>query len=336
MLSTSNHDKGMNNADESGTERQSMTPERSEPQFIDDERGGVTTSYGPFMLKSAFQPIFSQSDSGQLTIRAFEALIRPFRAGRPVSPGQFFPAVEAEDAHFIDRLCRDLHLRNMGRLGRHSARLFLNFNPSLYGGKIDFGNEVAGIVALCNELGLSPGRIVCEITEQGSDEHTLADMVAKLRGSRFKIAVDDYGAEESDLHRVDRLRPDVVKLDAAWVRRYSETSAGRLLLRQLVERFRERGITSLFEGLEEEFQVSFCREIGVDLLQGFVLARPEIFPTSFNIRFPESSEAETPQAPSPTSDVVRQAPPQEPRAEEPRKPEPVQPRRTVPFGRRGR
>ena len=138
-----------------------MTPEHKEPQFIDDERGGVTTSYGPFMLKSAFQPIFSQNASGQITIRAFEALIRPFRAGRPVSPGQFFPAVEAEDAHFIDRLCRGLHLRNMGRLGRDSARLFLNFNPSLYSGTLDFGQEVASLLALCNKLGLAPERIVC-------------------------------------------------------------------------------------------------------------------------------------------------------------------------------
>lgn len=313
-----------------------MTPEHKEPQFIDDERGGVTTSYGPFMLKSAFQPIFSQNASGQITIRAFEALIRPFRAGRPVSPGQFFPAVEAEDAHFIDRLCRGLHLRNMGRLGRDSARLFLNFNPSLYSGTIDFGQEVASLLALCNKLGLAPERIVCEITEQDSDEHTLADMVAKLRAARFRIAVDDYGAEESDLHRVDRLRPDVVKFDAAWVRRFSETSAGRLLLRQLVERFRESGITSLFEGLEEENQVSFCREIGVDLLQGFVLAKPEISPTSFDIRFPESSETEAAAAPSPAPDVVRRPVSQEPVPEEPRKPEPVPPRRNIPFGRRGR
>ena len=66
-----------------------MHSQRQEPQFIDDELGGITTSHGPFMLKSAFQPIFSQAPTGQLTIQAFEALIRPFREGRPVSPGQF-------------------------------------------------------------------------------------------------------------------------------------------------------------------------------------------------------------------------------------------------------
>jgi hypothetical protein len=33
-----------------------------EPHFLQDDRGFYTTSYGPFVLRSAFQPIFSQND----------------------------------------------------------------------------------------------------------------------------------------------------------------------------------------------------------------------------------------------------------------------------------
>ena len=243
-----------------------MHSQRQEPQFIDDELGGITTSHGPFMLKSAFQPIFSQAPTGQLTIQAFEALIRPFREGRPVSPGQFFQSVEADDALYVDRLCRGLHLRNLRRVNRSGASLFINFNPSFYASAADIDHEVSGFTSLCGELGISAGSIVCEITEQGSNDYLLSLMVEKLRAAHFKIAVDDYGADDSDLQRVERLQPDIVKFDAAWVHRFVETLDGKHVLRGMVRTFREKGMASLFEGLEED-------SLGGDLRQHLAVGR---------------------------------------------------------------
>ncbi|TDH34344.1 EAL domain-containing protein [Pseudohoeflea suaedae] len=317
-----------------------MHSQWQEPQFIDDELGGITTSHGPYVLKSAFQPIFSQSRSGQLIIQAFEGLIRPYRQGKPVSPGQFFQSVEDDDALHVDRLCRGLHLRNLLRVNRPNAGLFVNFNPSFYASAADIDYEVSGFASLCAETGVSTRSVVCEITEQGSDESLLSLMVERLRDARFKIAVDDYGAHESDLQRVERLRPDIVKFDAAWVHRFVETPDGKMVLQEMVQTFREKGMASLFEGLEEEKQVNFCEEIGVSFLQGFALARPELTPTSFNVRFPETSPAAQPEL-SPDADgeagrhihLERSAVsrlPEEPSAAAGPK------RRNAPFGRRSR
>ncbi|MCY0096136.1 EAL domain-containing protein [Hoeflea ulvae] len=262
--------------------------ERREPHFLQDDRGFYTTSYGPFVLRSAFQPIFSQNSEGHLTIEAFEALIRAQRGGEPVSPGHFFSLVEKGDSLAVDTLCRELHILNMGKLGRKKARLFINFNPGLFDGVADIESEVDRMVEFTVRAGLRPGRIVCEITEQGSgDEKVLMELVTGLRSRLFKIAVDDFGADDSDSKRVDEIKPDVLKFDAAWVRRFTETSAGMGLLKLMVEQFVERGITVLFEGLEEEHQVEFCQQIGVPLMQGYALARPEIVPRTFDDRFPE-------------------------------------------------
>ena len=317
-----------------------MHSQRQEPQFIDDELGGITTAHGPFMLKSAFQPIFSQAPTGQLTIQAFEALIRPFREGRPVSPGQFFQSVEADDALYVDRLCRGLHLRNLRRVNRSGASLFINFNPSFYASAADIDHEVSGFTSLCGELGISAGSIVCEITEQGSNDYLLSLMVEKLRAAHFKIAVDDYGADDSDLQRVERLQPDIVKFDAAWVHRFVETLDGKHVLRGMVRTFREKGMASLFEGLEEESQVSFCEEIGVRFLQGFALARPELTPTSFHIRFPEAPHAvqpgQSPDAGTEPGPTVRDEHPAEPLPPRETSATPAPKRRNTPFGRRSR
>lgn len=308
-----------------------------EPHFLQDDRGFYTTSYGPFILRSAFQPIFSQNEQGHLTIEAFEALIRAQQDGKPVPPYQFFSLVEKKDAVTVDTLCRELHILNMGKLRRRQAKLFINFNPSLFEVIGDIDAEVDRMVEVTLRAGLRPGRIVCEITEQGSgDEKVLDRLVSGLRSRLFKIAVDDYGADDSDSQRVDDLKPDVLKFDAAWVRRFTETSAGMGLLKLMVEQFKARGITVLFEGLEEEHQVEFCQKIGVQLMQGYALARPEIVPRTFDDRFPE------PELTQP-GDLVRPAYTSAVRHEVPAAaaaseftPRPLAPRRAAAFGKRTR
>lgn len=272
-----------------------------EPHFLEDDRGFYTTSYGPFVLRSAFQPIFSQDAEGHLTIEAFEALIRPQQGGKPIAPYSFFPLVEKKDALYVDTLCRELHILNMGKLGRKKARLFINFNPGLFDAVANIDAEVDRMVEVTLRAGLRPGRIVCEITEQGSgNEAVLHRLVDGLRSRLFKIAVDDFGSDDSDSKRVDELKPDVLKFDAAWVRRFTETSAGMGLLKLMVEQFIDRGITVLFEGLEEDHQIEFCQKIGVQLMQGYALARPETVPRTFDDRFPEPE-------PSPSADTTHLA-----------------------------
>ncbi|WP_417416290.1 EAL domain-containing protein [Hoeflea sp.] len=314
-----------------------MMAGRHEPHFLQDDRGFYTTSYGPFVLRSAFQPIFSQNDQGHLTIEAFEALIRAQQDGKPVSPGHFFSMVEKADAVTVDTLCRELHILNMGKLGRRKAKLFINFNPGLFDAIVNIDVEVDRMVDVTLRAGLRPGRIVCEITEQGSgNEEVLNRLVGGLRSRLFKIAVDDFGADDSDSQRVNDLRPDVLKFDAAWVRRFTETSAGMGLLKLMVEQFIERGITVLFEGLEEDHQVDFCQQIGVQLMQGYALARPETVPRTFDDRFPEPELSQVGDLVHPAynsathNDVPAAAPASEftPRA--------VAPRRAAAFGKRTR
>ena len=57
--------------------------------------GTSTGVWGVHTLKSAFQPIFAFGAEGKLSVAAFEGLIRPFRDGRPASPGTFFAGVPA-------------------------------------------------------------------------------------------------------------------------------------------------------------------------------------------------------------------------------------------------
>ncbi len=250
----------------------------------------ATGAWAGYTLMSAFQPIFAFRD-GKLDVVAFEGLIRPFRDGEGVSPAEFFHAVPAGDRMDVETLTRTLHLLNAGPFLPYPALLFVNFDPSL------FAEPKATEVALrdmrltLHEAGIDPARIVCEVTEKRSTSpQSLISFVGALRDHGFRIAVDDYGAEESDLDRVAALDPDIVKFDAQWISRLMDTRPGFALLRVMVEEFASRDIGIVFEGIEERWQLDLAEEAGADMVQGYVLARPELAPECF-IHFKPSVDA---------------------------------------------
>ena len=97
----------------------------------------------------------------------------------------------------------------------------------------------------------------------------------------FRIAIDDYGSANSDIARVKGLKPDIVKFDAQWITRLMETGPGFALLATMVAAFAEQGIATVFEGIEEIWQLELAEKAGASMVQGFVLARPEIVPAIY-------------------------------------------------------
>ena len=136
------------------------------------------------------------------------------------------------------------------------------------------------------ETGIDPRRVVCEVTEQkiGLAGSAVRASSAALRANGFRIAVDDYGADDSDMDRIKELRPDIVKFDARLDTRLMDTGPGFALLSAMVSTFAEQGIRTVFEGIEEGWQLELAEKSGASMVQGFVLARPELAPTEF-LRF---------------------------------------------------
>ncbi len=291
------------------------------------EDGTFCGIWGVFTLKSAFQPIFAFRD-GKLAICAFEGLARPFRDGEPVPPGTFFGSVPAPERLHVETLTRTLHLLNAGRFLDPAARIFVNFDPSVYCDRAVADGALRDMRHVLSEAGIDPRRMVCEVTEQkAGSQQGLAGFVAALRAHGFRIAVDDYGAANSDMERVAALKPDIVKFDAQWLTRLMESRPGFALLAVMVREFSSRGISTVFEGIEEGWQLEMAEEAGADMVQGFVLARPEIAPTRFAVFSQPAGrigggEAGGTEAPLPESDL---------------RPDPTRPRHRTParpFGRR--
>ena len=249
--------------------------------IVRHDDGTSTGVWGPFTLKSAFQPIFT-FQNGKLIMTAFEGLIRPFRNEQPVAPSVFFAALPAIDRLQVETVTRTLHLFNAKACLPEHAAIFVNFDPSVFFDRSIADGALQDMRVVLSNAGIDTSRVVCEVTEQKSaSQEALYQFVGALRASGFRIAVDDYGSHESDINRIRELRPDIVKFDAQWITRLMETGPGFGLLSAMVEIFAKQGILTVFEGIEEDWQLDLAEKSGASMVQGYVLARPEIVPTSF-------------------------------------------------------
>lgn len=243
--------------------------------------GTATGVWGVYTLKTAFQPIFA-FDNGKVTIEAFEGLIRPFKDGQGMSPGAFFATVPAAERLHVETISRTLHLLNAGACLDPATSIFVNFDPSVFVERSVADGALRDMRLVLHESGIDPRRVVCEVTEQKSaSQEALHEFVEALRRHGFRIAVDDYGAEDSDIGRIKQLKPDIVKFDAHWITRLMESGPGFALLTAMVSAFTEQGIRTVFEGIEESWQLDLAERSGASMVQGYVLARPQIVPANF-------------------------------------------------------
>ena len=287
--------------------------------IIRHDDGTSSGVWGVYALKSAFQPIFAFND-GRLEIAAFEGLIRPFRDGEPQSPQNFFSTCPARDRLHVETLTRTLHLLNAGACLPVEAAVFVNFDPSVFVDRSISDQALRDMRLVLHEAGIDPRRVVCEVTEQRStSQETLFQFVDALRASGFRIAVDDYGADDSDIGRIKDLKPDIVKFDAQWLTRLMDSGPGFALLATMVRTFEEQDIRTVFEGIEESWQLDLAEKSGASMVQGYALARPEVVSTSFGAFGPDGAE-------------MAAAEPGEPRA--PSATAPANGRRARAFGRR--
>lgn len=252
-----------------------------------DTDGNVSALHGPYLLQSALQPILRETSEGIFELEAIEGLVRASRDGVHIPPAELFSLIDEEDQPLVDSLCRSLHILNAGLLGRNDVTLLINSQPGLFTSSYAIRQEIDRMRLAAHEAGMAPARIACEIRERpGDDLEALARFAGQLHEAGFLVAIDEYSATDHDLDRLSRLRPDFLKFDPVWMQRFAGNSAGVALMRVIVAQLEREGVRAIVPSVEAAAQVELCREMGMPLMQGYLLGRPQIVPTSLNADFP--------------------------------------------------
>jgi len=232
--------------------------------------GGGRFAWHGFSLTSAFQPLFSVERGAAV---GDEAMVRIQATNGSSAPARdVFSSLDREDRVHLDWTCRALHLRNYAVFDSGDRRLFLNVHPAALAADPDGGRDFAELVRF---YGLSPQRVVLEVLEtESGDEERLGTAIDAHRRRGFSIAMDHFGRGRSNLDRIVRLRPKLVKVDRQLLgEAFGPTQAARRLP-QVVEMLRDTGAQVAVKGVENARDALASIEAGAALLQGFHLGAP--------------------------------------------------------------
>nr|WP_239521872.1 GGDEF domain-containing phosphodiesterase [Geodermatophilus sabuli] len=224
-------------------------------------------------LSVLFQPVVSL---GEQRVTGVEALLR-WRHPElgDVPPAEFVPI--AERAGVIGELQRwALEEAATVAVALPSAGAPLRLGVNISASHVAARTLVGDVAAVLSSTGLSPERLVLEITEAtvlADGEHVVVDIEA-LRLMGVHVALDDFGTGHSSLAHLTRLPIDVLKLDRSFVSRIDRDPKSRALCESVVAIGQALGLDVVAEGVETPAQLGAVRAVGCGFAQGFLLARP--------------------------------------------------------------
>jgi EAL domain-containing protein (putative c-di-GMP-specific phosphodiesterase class I) len=122
-----------------------------------------------------------------------------------------------------------------------------------------------------------PGLIV-EITEDEaiSDPELAREVAVQLKLYNVHVSIDDFGSGYSSLARLKELPFAEVKLDRSFVTGCAQDKTKRAMCEAVVDLARRFNITSVAEGVETQGDLHVLEDIGYDVAQGYLFARPMV------------------------------------------------------------
>ncbi len=132
------------------------------------------------------------------------------------------------------------------------------------------------------------GRLMFEITESARMDHlgSANTMIQTLRHMGYPVCLDDFGAGAANFQYLSRLEVDIVKLDGSAIRNARSGDKGKAFLRALVGLCREIGVGTIAEMIENESDLRFIRDCGVEYAQGFLFGVPSSDISVFHDQLP--------------------------------------------------
>ena len=229
----------------------------------------------PFAFSMAYQPIV---DIKRGQIYAFEALVRG-------PEGQSAPSVLNQvtlaNRYAFDQSCRVRAIEMAARLGLSAtgARLSINFIP---GAMYRPEACVQATLTAARRCGIPNRALILELTE--NEEVLEPDLLARIfhvyRQNDLRISIDEFGAGFSGLALLARFQPDAIKIDMDLVRSLETDARRRTIVQGIVRIAAGLAVDVVAEGVETAAELAALRDTGVELVQGYLFAKPgfEVLP----------------------------------------------------------
>ena len=139
-------------------------------------------------------------------------------------------------------------------------------------------SRVDGLIACLRQHAIDPSRICLELTETpGRSNHTASVSAASerlIRELNFRIHIDDFGSGLSNYQRICDAWYDSIKLDIDLVSGLGDSLRMQRYLGSFIDTVHSLGKTVVAEGIDDHGDIAAAIRLGVDAIQGFLIARP--------------------------------------------------------------
>lgn len=239
--------------------------------MLEELRGSIKSDFSGFTVY--YQPLVRAKD-GMIT--GAEALSRweCDRYGK-VSPGEFIPLLEQSG------LIVEFGMWMLGEALRDSRRwieeipdFILDVNISyIQMQEEDFADNIKKTISQCK---YPTKNLVIELTEScfAEENRIITDFFKEMRDMGVRVAMDDFGTGYSTLGLLKESPADIVKIDKTFVKDIRNSSFDATFIQFVVALCHNVGIKVCLEGVETQREYELVKEMGLDIIQGFLFAKP--------------------------------------------------------------
>ena len=239
----------------------------------DDLEGALKRVLASNALTVVYQP---QVELASLRVHAVEALIR-WPAVDPASVPTVLLVETAERAgligamtmHVLNTLLRE---RSAWLLEGIDVKVWINLSARSLTEK-----DLPQILLQALQIwSMAPAALGLEITESSlvKDISQTTETLQALQQAGFEISIDDFGTGYSSMAYLRRFPIAELKIDRMFVNSMATSTPDHQIVRSIIDLAHNFGLKVVAEGAEDAQTVAILAELGCDLVQGYVYAKP--------------------------------------------------------------
>jgi EAL domain-containing protein (putative c-di-GMP-specific phosphodiesterase class I)/CheY-like chemotaxis protein len=233
-------------------------------------------------VTTLFQPIVRAREG---TVFGYEILTRgPAHSSFLNSDMLFAFARETKLAWALEAISLDAALKRLRSFDFRDRKFLLNLEAEMFA-ETEF--HIHDMVTFFAE---HRGHFVFELTERAAieDYAVFRERLDEFRDKGIEVAIDDAGSGYASLEAIASLAPDYLKITKGLVSTLAAEPIKQDLVKMLVELSGKIGAKTIAEGIETAEEFETCRDLGIDLLQGYYMAHPQELPETGDAEVAES------------------------------------------------
>lgn len=223
-------------------------------------------------LQVWFQPVFCVSTGDCF---AQEMLVRFQEGNTIINPSVFLASLRRSGQ--MTRLDRFVITKAFAALASNPhLTVSINISGTLFNDP-DYCSFVESMLDISD---ISPQRILFEITEDEliSNFKTASVTISRLQELGCRFGLDDFGSGFSSLTYLKMLPINFLKIDGTFTRDLGTEPIQQAMIRAIHGIGSALGVSTVAEFVENEQELAFLKEIGINYAQGYLMEKPRSKP----------------------------------------------------------